>query len=338
MDYKEVLENARKNMSPKCRVCPECNGLACKGELPGAGGKGEGRSFTVCREFFKSIKVNMDCVHENYEPDTKISLFGKTFDMPFFIAPIGGMGLNYTGYLTEKEYNLDCVLGMREMNSLAFTGDGPQKSYFEDTLEAIEKAGGMAVSTIKPWEHDVFMEKVKKIEALGGIAIASDLDSAGLINLRLMGTPVNPRSLEDLKKICSETKLPFLAKGIMTAKSALKCKEAGCYGVIVSSHGGRIMEDNPCPASMVEEIREACGKGFKIIVDGGIRSGEDVFKCIALGADAVLIGRPYVIAAHGGRKEGIKLYTQKILSELKEVMIMTDCKNLSEITREKIKF
>ncbi|MCQ2586096.1 MAG: alpha-hydroxy-acid oxidizing protein [Treponema sp.] len=110
------------------------------------------------------------------------------------------------------------------------------------------------------------------------------------------------------------------------------------YGIVVSSHGGRVMEDNPCPASLVQEIRKAVGPDFKIIVDGGIRTGGDVFKCLALGADAVLIGRPYAIAAHGGRAEGVKLYTQIIAEELKEIMIMTDCRSLKDITSDKIRF
>ncbi|MBQ9411997.1 MAG: alpha-hydroxy-acid oxidizing protein, partial [Oscillospiraceae bacterium] len=72
-------------------------------------------------------------------------------------------------------------------------------------------------------------------------------------------------------------------------------------------------------------------------VDGGIRSGMDVFKCLALGADAVLIGRPYVVAVHGGGREGVVLYSQKIRNELRDAMVMTGCKSLSDITRDKIR-
>lgn len=338
MDYNEVLENARKVLAPKCRVCKECNGVACKGEIPGVGGKGDGRSFTVCRDFFKSVKINMDAVHAAYEPDPSIELFGRTFASPFFVAPIGGMPFNYTNYLTETEYSQAVVNGARDCNTFAFTGDGPLDDYFPSTIPVIKEAEGVAVSTIKPWDNEKVIRQVRMLEEAGCMAFAMDVDSAALVNLKLMGKPVNPKSSEELKEIAQCTKMPFIVKGVMTAESALRCKEAGAYGVVVSSHGGRILEDTACPASLLPEIRKACGKDFKIFVDGGIRSGGDVFKCLALGADAVLIGRPYAVAAHGGKREGVALYTKKIMSELVECMLMSDCRTLKDITEDKIRF
>ena len=144
------------------------------------------------------------------------------------------------------------------------------------------------------------------------------------------------KGVEDLREIVASTQMPFLVKGIMTPKSAIRCQQAGAYGIVVSSHGGRVLEDAPAPASMLPQIRKAVGNSFKIIVDGGIRSGADVFKCLALGADAVLIGRPYAIAAHGGLEEGVRLYTQRIASELKEIMILTDTPTLADITMDKL--
>ena len=81
----------------------------------------------------------------------------------------------------------------------------------------------------------------------------------------------------------------------------------------------------------------AVGADTKIFVDGGVRTGDDVFKMLALGADAVLIGRPYVIAAYGGGAEGVQLYTEKLKAELNDAMTMTSCKSLQEITRDKIR-
>ena len=97
------------------------------------------------------------------------------------------------------------------------------------------------------------------------------------------------------------------------------------------------MEDAPAPCSMLPEIRAAVGDRIKVFVDGGIRSGMDVFKCLALGADAVLIGRPYVIAAHGGGQDGVVLYSKKLLQELRDVMVMTGCRSLLDIDQDKIR-
>ena len=336
MTYDEVLKNAKEVLAPKCRVCPVCNGIACKGEIPGAGGKGNGRGFTVCREYLDSIKINMDAIHEPYEIDTGVELFGKKFAVPFFAAPIGGMPFNYTGYLSETEYCEAVVYGCRDCNSLAFTGDGPKDDYFPSTLPVIRQAGGVAISTIKPWANEKIIAQIKMLEETGAIGFAVDVDSAALINLKLMGKPVNPKSPAEISEIVKSTKMPFIVKGVMTPASALKCKQAGAYGIVVSSHGGRVMQDTPAPCSVLPQIRKAVGSNFKVLVDGGIRSGADVFKCLALGADAVLIGRPYAIAAHGGRREGVKLYTQKIKEELEEVMMMSDCQNLKDITTDKI--
>lgn len=336
MTYQEVLDHAREVMAPKCRVCPECNGLACKGEIPGVGAIGSGAGFTECRSYLKSVKLKMDAVHEYYESDTSIEMFGKKWEYPFFIAPIGGMPFNYTGHLTEQEYSEMVVYGALDCGTLAFTGDGPLDDYFPSTLPVIERANGLAVSTIKPWAQDKVMSRIQDLEKVGCMAFAMDIDSAALVNLKLQGKPAYPKSEEEIKEIVESTKMPFIVKGVMTPESALRCARAGAYGIVVSNHGGRIMEDFPAPVSVLSEIRKAVGDSMKIFVDGGIRSGADVFKCIALGADAVLIGRPYAIAAHGGGREGVKLYTEKIGKELREVMMMTDCRWVKHITSDKI--
>lgn len=337
MTYQEVLENARKVLQPKCRVCPECNGVACKGEVPGVGAVGSGAGFTECRAYLKSIKLHMDAVHEDYEVDPSLELFGRRFAYPFYIAPIGGMPFNYTDYLTETEYAEMTVTGACEDGIFAFTGDGPLDDYFPSTLPAIKAAKGVAVSTVKPWDREKVLGRIADLEKVGCMAFAMDIDSAALVNLKLKGKPAYTKSVDELRAFVQATEMPFIVKGIMTPASAMKCAKAGAYGIVVSNHGGRIMEDFPAPCSMVHEIRAAVGDSLKIFVDGGIRSGADVFKCLALGADAVLIGRPYTIAAHGGRKEGIRLYTQKIGQELREIMRMTGCRTLQDITPDKIR-
>lgn len=336
MTYQEVLENARKKMAPNCRVCKECNGVVCKGEIPGTGGKGNGNAFKICIEFLDSVKIKLDTIYKNEGQDTSVSLFGRNFKYPFFAAPIGGMNLNYNGAITEAEYVDAVVNGTIAAGGAAFTGDGANDSLFLDSLPYIKAADGQAVPTIKPWKNDKALEKIKLLEEAGAMAFAMDIDSAGLINLALAGKPVSAKSVEELSELAASTNVPFIVKGVMTKEGALKALEAGAYGIVVSSHGGRVLQDAPATCAMLPEIKEAVGDRLKIFVDGGIRSGADVFKAIALGADGVLIGRPYVIAAFGGGKEGVELYTEKIGAELRDVMIMSGCKNISDITRDKI--
>lgn len=338
MTYQELLERARERMAPQCRVCKECNGVVCKGETPGTGGKGSGAAFKICVDFLASVKIKLDTIYENKGQDTTLSMFGKTFKYPFFVAPIGGMDLNYNGAITESEYDEAVVFGSIKAGTAAFTGDGANDNYFLDSLPVIKEAGGIAVPTIKPWKNEKAIEKIRMLEDAGAMAFAMDIDSAGLINLTLAGKPVSAKSVEELSEITSATKVPFIVKGVMTKEGALKALKAGAYGIVVSSHGGRVLEHAPATCAMLPEIREAVGDKIKIFVDGGIRSGADVFKAIALGADAVLIGRPYVIAAFGGGAEGVELYTEKIGAELRDIMIMSGCKDLNDITRDKIIF
>jgi len=335
-NYNEVVEAAREKLKGICNVCPECNGIACKGKVPGCGAKGSGASFTVCREVLKSIKLNMDAVHPHFEADTKIELFGKSFDYPFFVAPIGGMSLNYKSILTEAEYVRAVVEGSRNAGIFAFTGDGPDETYFTEPLPIIKEFGGVAIPTIKPWEQEKCFSRIKEIEKTGAMAFAMDVDSASLINLKLLGKPVFTKSEEELKELAACTKLPFIVKGILTAKAAEKCAKAGCYGIVVSNHAGRVMEDAPAPISKLLEIRSAVGNELKIFVDGGFRNGADIFKGLALGADAVLLGRPFATAAFGGGSEGVAMLAKKLGAELSETMLMTDAPSIKDITAEKI--
>jgi len=338
MTYQEICDKAREVMSPKCRVCPDCDGRACKGEIPGVGGIGSGRAFTVCREYLKSVKVLMDVVYEPGEIDTSVELFGRSFDIPFFMAPLGGMSGNYNGYMTNRDFIEMSLSGMEESGGFTFLPDGPTEGLYEMTMELLEKAGGCGVPTIKPWATEKVISHAKDAEKAGAMAISCDIDSCGNLNMIRAGKAVFPMSPKAMEEVVQSTSLPFIPKGIMTAEAAVRCADAGCYGIVVSSHGGRVLEDSPAPCSMLPEIRSAVGDRLKLFVDGGIRSGADVYKCIALGADAVLIGRPYAVMAHGGGKEGIKVYNDKILAELKSMMRMTNCKSLADITMDKIRF
>ena len=117
----------------------------------------------------------------------------------------------------------------------------------------------------------------------------------------------------------------------------MKCAEAGIDGIVVSNHGGRVIDQTPATIEVLPDIKSVVRDKVKIFIDGGFRTGADVFKALALGADAVLIGRPYVVAACGGGREGVTLYTRKIISELKGTMKMTGCANLKDITADKVR-
>ncbi|MDF2591697.1 MAG: FMN-dependent alpha-hydroxy acid dehydrogenase [Clostridia bacterium] len=331
MQYGDILNSARETIGKKCRVCKECNGVVCKGEIPGVGGKDTGEGFKINYEKLKEIKINMDTIYEFKEVDTSVELFGKKFNYPVFAAPIGGLNLHYSEILNDETYSRAIVSGCKQGGTAGFTGDGVKDEFYELPLKTVKEVDGWGIPTIKPWKKDEVLRKIKQAEEAGALAIAMDVDAAGLSLLAALGKPVSPKSVEELKEIISSTKIPFIIKGIMTVKGALKALEAGAYGIVVSNHGGRVLDQTPAAVEVLPEIAKAVKGKMKIFIDGGIRSGIDVVKVMALGADAVLIGRPYAVAAYGGGAEAVKIYTEKIGKELRDTMIMVGCSTLADI-------
>ena len=139
-----------------------------------------------------------------------------------------------------------------------------------------------------------------------------------------------------MKEIVEAAGAPFIIKGIMTVKGALKALEAGAAGIVVSNHGGRVLNDCMATADVLPQIVEAVGGKMKIFVDGGIRTGTDVFKALALGADAVIIARPFVVSIYGAGAEGVDSYVAKLYGELEDAMTMCGARNLKEITPDMV--
>ena len=332
MTYQEVLEQARGAMGPYCKACPVCNGLACRNTVPGPGAKGIGTGFIRNYQKWQELCVNMDTICENSPVDTSFTLFGRTFEIPAFAAPVGAMRLHYGDKYDDLTYNDILVRACANAGILAFTGDGTDPKVVEGAAAALKGNGGCGVPTIKPWDMDTIREKFALVQEAEPFAIAMDIDAAGLPFLKNMTPPAGSKSVAELKEIVALAGRPFIVKGVMTVKGALKAKEAGAAAIVVSNHGGRVLDQ--CPATEVlPEIVDAVGGKLTIFVDGAIRSGMDMFKALALGADAVLIGRPFVTTVYGGGEEGVQLYVQKLKAELADTMRMCGAHSLAEIKR-----
>jgi isopentenyl diphosphate isomerase/L-lactate dehydrogenase-like FMN-dependent dehydrogenase len=331
MDFSEVMENARKCMG-KCKACPICNGMACKNMIPGPGAKGVGDTAIRNYNKWQEVRVVMDTLCQKKTTDTSLELFGRKFKYPFFAGPVGAVAMHYSDKYNDVTYNADLVPGCHEAGIVAFTGDGKNPEVVKGATAAIKANDGIGIPTIKPWNKDTIAEKMALVKESGAFAVAMDIDAAGLPFLKNMVPPAGSKSVEEMQEIIAMTDKPFIIKGIMSVKGALKAKKAGAAAIVVSNHGGRVLDQSPATAEVLEDIVEAVGGSMKIFVDGGIRSGVDVFKALALGADAVLIARPYVVATYGGGKEGIAAYTEKLGAELADTMAMCGAGSLEEIT------
>ena len=337
MNYQELLKNARDCIGSYCKACNICNGIACKNSIPGPGAKGVGDTAIRNYQKWQEIRVNMDTLCENRPVDTSLELFGQTFQYPFFAGPVGAVNMHYSDKFNDMTYNDILVSACKENGIAAFTGDGTNPQVIASATAAIAKVNGCGIPTIKPWNIDVINEKIKLVHEAGAFAVAMDIDAAGLPFLKNMTPPAGAKSVEELRRISELAGIPFIVKGIMTIQSALKAKEAGAKAIVVSNHGGRVLDQCPATAEVLPEIAEAVGSDMKILVDGGIRTGTDIFKALALGADGVLICRPFVTALYGGEKEGIRIYIEKLAGELKDTMAMCGAFSLSEITKDMVR-
>ena len=336
MTYQEILQNARTCVGPYCKACPVCNGMACKNTVPGPGAKGIGTGFIRNYQKWQELCVNMDTICENRPADTSFEVFGQKFALPVFAAPVGAMTLHYGDKYDDLTYNDLLVSACAAAGIAAFTGDGTNPAVVEGAVKAITASHGHGVPTIKPWNMELVRQKLELAGTADPFAVAMDIDAAGLPFLKNMQPPAGSKTVDELRQIAEWAKKPFILKGIMTVEGAKKAVKAGASGIVVSNHGGRVLDNCPATAEVLPAIADAVGKQVTIFVDGGIRSGMDVFKALALGADAVLIGRPFVTMVYGGGAEGVQVYVDKLKAELSDTMSMCGAHSLAEIRRDMV--
>ena len=336
MNYNEVLTAARGQIGPYCKACPVCNGRACGNAMPGPGCKYPGQTAARNYDKWQEICVNMDTLCANVDPDVSFELFGHKFSVPIFAAPLGALQLHYGDKYNDQQYNAILVKAAAEYGSMALTGDGVDPEIMKASVLDMAKVGGIGCPTIKPWNKEFVFEKLDAVKAAGAFCAAMDVDGAGLPFLKAMNPNAGSKSVAEMKEIIDYAGIPFIIKGIMTPDGARKAVEAGAAGIVVSNHGGRVQGGVPSTAEVLPAIAEAVKGEITILVDGGIRSGVDVFRAIALGADGVLIGRPILTAIYGAGEEGYKVYMDKIVGELKSTMTMCGAASLKDIDWSKV--
>ena len=335
MNYNEILSAAKEFVGPNCKACPVCNGRACANTIPGPGSKVPGNVAARNYDKWQEVCVNMDTLCPRVDPDVSFELFGHKFAAPIFVAPLGAVDMHYGPKYNDISYNDLMVKAAAEDGLMALTGDGLNAEVLKRASAQMSNFGGMGCPTIKPWNKEVVFEKLDILNEGGIFAAAMDIDAAGLPFLKAINPNAGAKTVEEIREICAYAKMPFILKGVMTVEGALKALEAGAAGIVVSNHGGRVQGGVPSTAEVLPAIAKAVKGKLSIFVDGGIRSGLDVFRALALGADAVLIGRPLAPVIYGGGEEGFKLYMDKIIAELKDTMTMCAAATLKDIDGSK---
>lgn len=281
-----------------------------------------GDSNQITREYFDSLLVEMRHL-DGALPETGLELFGEQFRTPVMTAALSHLGnVRENGMVQMAE-------GARLAGAVSWAGMGDEKE-----LEDITTTGARTIKIIKPYvDNDYILQRIAHAEKCGVMAVGMDIDHAfsgkGKYDV-VLGMEMRPKSLEEMKEFVKATKLPFVVKGVLSVKDAEKCLEAGVKGIVVSHHHGIIDYAVP-PLMILPEIVRVVQKQIPVFVDCGIESGSDVFKALALGADAVCVGRALMGPLQVNGAEGVQEKIAYLTEELAGIMARTGASDLSQI-------
>lgn len=334
MKYSELAAAARGNIGPYCKACPVCDGRGCRNTVPGPGAKGTGTVAIRNYAAWQDVLVNMDTLHAPFEADAACTVLGRELSLPVMIGPVGDVQRHYGKKYDTVGYN-ECVLRAAEREgTLAWTGDGLDARIMADSCDLISKLDGAGVVTVKPWDANTLDAKLAQALAARPAAVAMDIDAAGLPFLKGQNPPAGAKDEGQVAEVvaaCHEEGIPFVLKGVMTPAAAERATRAGADGIVVSNHGGRVLDGVPATALVLPGIADAVGDDLEVLVDGGVRSGLDVFRALALGAKACLVCRPFVVAAFGDGADGVSALLCQLKGELADAMEMCGAATVADI-------
>ncbi|TGM62730.1 ATP-grasp domain-containing protein [Leptospira meyeri] len=332
---KEIGDQARIRFGKDiCWVCKQCDGSNCASGIPGMGGVGRMDTFHDNSVALSEYSIVPGYIRNHVFPEIHTQFLGYDLKTPIMAAPMTGVGTNMNFVMTDADYANLVVRSFVQNGSLAWLGDGASPEKYKIMLEALKKASGKGIFICKPREDEsMLVDRFKQAEADGVFALGMDIDAVNFKTMVQKNLSSITRPLERLIKLKEKTKLPFILKGVMNPEDAKLALEGGFSAIVVSNHGGRVLDGMPGTARVLPKIAEAVKGKIPLLVDGGIRSGMDVFKMLALGADAVLLGRPVAISLVGGEEAGIRFLLQKYSEELKQSMSVTGAKTLVDIKR-----
>ena len=236
----------------------------------------------ITRDYFDSLLLEARYIDSDLS-STKLELYGKNFDTPVMTAALSHLGN------TAENGMVKYAQAAAKANAVHWVGMGEDKE-----LEEITATGAATIKIIKPHaDNKEVFRKIEHAKKAGCFALGMDIDhafngSGGYDNV--LGLDMKPKSTEELRDFVQAAGIPFIVKGVLSTKDAEKCLKAGCKGIQLSHHHG-IMQYAVPPLMMLSEILQVTRGEIPVFIDCGIESGMDVYKCLALGATAVSVGR-----------------------------------------------
>ena len=280
----------------------------------------------ITRQYFDEILVEMRHM-DGVTPDTTLELYGERFATPVMMAALSHL----KGQGNQGDGMVEMAQGAALANCVNWAGMGEIEQF-----DRIAATGARSIKIIKPYaDESMVLSRMERAEAAGALAVGMDLDHS--FNSRgepdvVLGLPMRPRTRKETEGYVKRTKLPFIIKGVLSAVDAQKCLDAGVQGIVVSHHHGILPSVVP-PLMVLPEIAQVIGGRIPIFVDCGVMNGMDVFKCLALGATAVSVGRPVMGPIIEKGAQGAAQVIADVTTELRAAMARTCSPDIRHIDR-----
>lgn len=279
----------------------------------------------ITQQYMDSILIEEKII-DSVVADTSVEFLGTTFSSPVMMPAFSHLknfgGRELTGL---EEYSIVA----KNANILNFCG-----MMENDMFQKIAATGAKTVRIVKPYaDNGKVRDQMQFAESAGAFGIGMDIDHIfGETGVDIcVGETMAVQTTDMLRSYVESTKLPFFVKGVLSVRDAIVCADIGAKAIIVSHHHGRMPYAVP-PMMILPEIRDALeGTGVKIIVDCGIESGADVYKALALGADAAAVGRSMLPSLEKDGVPGVESFITKVNNELRYIMSNTGFAKVSDV-------
>ena len=276
-----------------------------------------GDSIQIAREYMDSLLVESRIIGA-VRPSTQFEFLGERFETPIMTAALSHIDL------------AGMAEGAAAAGAPVSIGMGDN-----DTMASVLKTGAKVMKIIKPYaDHEEIFSRIRFAEENGAIAVGMDVEHSihadDPEDDNIHGLQMKLPTMDELREFISSTRLPFFIKGALSVQDAVRCAELGCAGIILSHHNGLMRYAVP-PVRLLPKIRETLGDKLLLIADGGMESGFDAFKALALGADAVTVGRPLMGPLKEKGAEGVKEKIEEMTKQLQAMMYRTSSPDLKHI-------
>jgi 4-hydroxymandelate oxidase len=327
---------ARQMLTGICGVYPVCDGQPdriCMGQKFGGpiglGGAGQGKTFEANYNTLQQYRLKMRVIKAHHEPEMSISIFGKELTAPVMGASLSGVKSSLNDVIPEEAFYRGLLIGAQDFGSIGMVGNTP--SCPDDLgVKIVGENKGWGIPIFKPQSQERLIQLILQAEKLDVIAVGVDLEGAGSTFWITPEKRVYRKSENELQELVDCTEKPMIFKGIMSIEDAVKVVDSGASACYVSNHGGRVLDSGQGVAEVLPDIAKEISGKIPIMADGAVRTGFDVLKVSALGADVALIGRPLARMSIAGGSEAVKMYLEYVKEDLRRAMILTGCDTLKD--------